>query len=182
MPPRLSLSLSTHEIHSGGTLKLRSEVLRLGANTDGPQHLRAVVTSPTGEEQLTHLIRHSSLPGVFEAEIPAVNPGDYQLRVEFDEQGEVISSDETRFIVSHEGREYYQSEMNEKLLRNIAAETNGRFFSPDDMDKLVDALGSHQRGANTLVSYELWDMPAIFLLLVLLLCVEWGYRRWRNLV
>ena len=182
VPPRLSLSLSTHNIHSGGTLKLRSEVLKLGANTDDPRHLRAVVTSPTGEEQLTHLIRHSSLPGVFEAEIAAVNPGDYQLRVEFDEQGEVISSDETRFIVSHEGSEYYQSEMNEKLLRNIAAETNGRFFSPDDMDKLVDALGSHQRGANTLVSYELWDMPAIFLLLVLLLCAEWGYRRWRSLV
>jgi uncharacterized membrane protein len=182
VPPRLSLSLSTHEIHSGGTLKLRSEVLRLGANTDDPQHLRAVVTSPTGEEQVTHLVRHSSLPGVFEAEIPVVNPGDYQLRVEFDEQGEVISSDETRFIVSHEGSEYYQSEMNEKLLRNIAAETNGRFFTPDDMDKLVDALGTHQRGANTLVSYELWDMPAIFLLLVLLLCAEWGYRRWRGLV
>ena len=182
VPPRLSLSLSTHNIHSGGTLKLRSEVLKLGANTDDPRHLRAVVTSPTGEEQLTHLIRHSSLPGVFEAEIAAVNPGDYQLRVEFDEQGEVISSDETRFIVSHEGSEYYQSEMNEKLLLNIAAETNGRFFSPDDMDKLVDALGTHQRGANTLVSYELWDMPAIFLLLVLLLCAEWGYRRWRSLV
>ena len=182
VPPRLSLSLSTHNIHSGGTLKLRSEVLKLGANTDDPRHLRAVVTSPTGEEQLTHLIRHSSLPGVFEAEIAAVNPGDYQLRVEFDEQGEVISSDETRFIVSHEGSEYYQSEMNEKLLRNIAAETNGRFFSPDDMDKLVDALGTHQRGANTLVSYELWDMPVIFLLLILLLCTEWGYRRWRSLV
>jgi hypothetical protein len=72
--------------------------------------------------------------------------------------------------------------MNEKLLRNIAAETNGRFFTPEDMDKLVDALGTHQRGANTLVSYELWDMPAIFLLLVLLLCAEWGYRRWRGLV
>ena len=182
VPPRLSLSLSTHKIHSGGTLKLRSEVLKFGANTDDPQHLRAVVTSPTGEEQVTHLTRHSSLPGIYETEIPAANPGDYQLRVEFDEQGEVISSEESRFIVSHEGSEYYQSEMNEKLLHNIAAETNGRFFSPDDMDKLVDALGTHQRGASTLVSYELWDMPAIFLLLVFLLSAEWGYRRWRSLV
>ena len=182
VPPRLSLSLSAHEIHSGGMLKLRSEVLVFGTNTGDPQQLRAVVTSPTGREQIMRMIRHPSLPGIYEAEIPAANPGDYQLRVEFDRQGEVISSDESRFIVSHQGSEYYRSEMNEKLLRNIAIETNGGFFLPDNMDSLLDALGSHQRGANTLVNYELWDMPAIFLLLVLLLCTEWGYRRWRSLV
>jgi hypothetical protein len=29
---------------------------------------------------------------------------------------------------------------------------------------------------------ELWDMPLLFLLLVILLCAEWAYRRWRGLV
>jgi uncharacterized membrane protein len=182
VPPRLSLSLSAHEIHSGGMLKLHSEVLKFDSNSADPQQLRAVKTSPTGREQITRLMPHPSLPGIYEAEISAVNPGSYQLRVELDEQGKVISSDDSRFIVSHRGSEYYQSEMNEKLLRDIAIKTNGEFFSPDNMDRLLDALDSQQRGVDTKVDYELWDMPAIFLLLVLSLCAEWGYRRWRSLV
>ena len=28
---------------------------------------------------------------------------------------------------------------------------------------------------------DLWDMPAVFLTLALLLGFEWGYRRWRGL-
>ena len=72
--------------------------------------------------------------------------------------------------------------MNEKLLRKLAAETGGNFFNASDANRLADALPAQQRGTTTLVRYELWDMPAIFLLLVLLLCAEWGYRRWCNLV
>ena len=43
-------------------------------------------------------------------------------------------------------------------------------------------LGKQQRGAWVLTRHELWDMPVIFMLLVLFLCAEWGYRRWRDLI
>ena len=38
-----------------------------------------------------------------------------------------------------------------------------------------------QRGSRLLTRHELWDMPLLFALLVLLLCAEWAYRRWRRL-
>lgn len=182
VPPRLDLTLSTHRIHSGGTIRLRSELLESGVNMNDPPQLRAVLTAPTGLEQVKRLSRHPSLPGVYETEITSDDPGSYLLHVEFDELDKVISSAESRFIVTHGGNESYRSEMNEKLLRKIATATNGGFYLPDEADKLVDALGTQQRDANTLARYELWDMPVIFLLLVFFLCTEWGYRRWRGLV
>ena len=46
----------------------------------------------------------------------------------------------------------------------------------------MDALDNNPRGARSLLRLELWDMPALFLLLITLLCAEWLYRRWRGLV
>jgi len=180
--PRLDLALSSHQIHSGGTIKLRSELLDLGIEMETQPELRAVLTMPNGLEQFRPLARHPTLPGVYETEIVAAGPGDYWLHVEFDDDGNLISSAESRFSVTLAGNEYHQSQMNEQLLRKIATTTNGAFFTATDADQLADALKTRQRGATTLLRYELWDMPAIFLLLVTCLCLEWGYRRWRNLV
>ncbi len=180
--PRLDLALSSYQIHSGGTLRLRSELLDLGVETETQPELRAVLTMPNGLEQVKSLARHPSLPGIFETELAATEPGNYWLHVEFDEGDKVISSAESRFSVTLAGNEYHQSQMNEQLLRKIATATNGAFFAATDADQLVDALKTRQRGATTLLRYELWDMPAIFLLLATCLCSEWGYRRWRKLV
>lgn len=182
VPERVGVSISDQHIHSGGTIKLRSEVLNFGEAADVPRQLRALVTTPTGLEQVKRLAPHPSEAGIYETEIIATDPGDYLLQVELEQPQDVIRSRETRFTVSQEGLEFYGSEMNETLLRKLAFDTNGGFFNASEADRVVDELRANQRGATTLVRYELWDMPLIFLLLVLLLSAEWAYRRWRNLV
>ena len=182
VPPRLDLALSRHMIHSGGSIRLRSELLDLGVETENPPQLRALLTTPNGLERVIPLPRHPSLPGIFETDIAADEPGDYWLRVEYDDDGSVISSAESRFSVTLAGSEYHQSQLDEPLLRKIAITTNGAYFAAADADELADTLETQQRGATTLQRYELWDMPAIFLLLATCLCSEWGYRRRRSLV
>ena len=179
VPPQVSLNLSSHTLHTGAKLRLRSEVLQLD---ELPAELRAVLTDANGIEAIEVLSRHSSLPGVYETEITTGRPGDYQVRIEYDDQGSVVSSAVSRFHVTAEGNEYFASQMNEPLLRRIASETNGAFYTPDQVHRLMNDLVNRQRGSTSLVQHELWDMPIIFLLLVLLLCAEWGYRRWRNLI
>ena len=182
VPQRLSLTLSTDLIHSNGVIKLRSEVLGADFKAHDQAQPRAILTAANGLEQIKPLTRDPALQGVYEADISVTSPGDYRVRVELDEKGEVISSDEAAFRVSNEGSEFYQSEMNETLLRRISSETRGDFFTPDSIDGLLDVLTANQRGSTVPVRYELWDMPLLFLLLVLFLGTEWGYRRWRNLV
>jgi hypothetical protein len=42
-------------------------------------------------------------------------------------------------------------------------------------------VGFTESGVTVKESRDLWDMPALFFLLVLLLGAEWGYRRRRGL-
>jgi len=181
VPQRLSLKLSSQKIHAGGVIKLRSEVLKSDFSALGEAQPRAILTASDGSEQVIRLEPHRARPGIYEAELSVTEPGDYRVQVELDEAGQVTRSDENRFLVTRSGDEYFNSEMNEKLLRRISGESNGSFFKPREVDKLVAALDSNPRGSRTLLRLELWDMPALFLLLVALLCAEWVYRRWRGL-
>jgi len=181
VPQRLQLTLSSHGIHAGGSISLRGEIMRPDYTADNAARVRAVVTAPDGLQQVISLGRDPSQQGVYTAEVSATAPGDYQVRLELDAQDTVISSAESRFRVTPEGNEYYQSEMNPALLQKLAARTGGEFLRAGETGDLAEALGRQQRGARALMRHELWDMPVIFLLLVVLLCAEWGYRRWRSL-
>jgi hypothetical protein len=182
VPERLDLSLSSHRIHAGGVIRLRSEVLTADFAADETAKPRVVLTAPDGRERVESLIRNPSQAGVYNGEIAVAEAGDYQLRVEIGDAGDLLASKETRFEVSADGSEYYQSEMNEALLRTLARDTEGRFFRPSEADGLAEALDKRRYRSNSLVRYQLWDMPVIFLLLVLCLGAEWSYRRWRGLV
>jgi hypothetical protein len=71
--------------------------------------------------------------------------------------------------------------MRGSLLRRIAGETGGRFYTPDNVRNLAEDIALGGRGVTVVREMDLWDMPAIFLLLVMLLGAEWGYRRLRRL-
>lgn len=181
VPQRLSLNLSAQKIHAGGVIKLRSEVLKPDFSAQREVQPRAVLTAQDGSEQVTTLKPHPSLAGVYETELAVAEPGDYLVRVELEETEQVIQSSATRLRATRAGDEYFDSEMNEKLLRRIAEVSNGDFFEAQDAGKLVDALDKNLRGSRTLLRLELWDMPILFVLLITLLCAEWGYRRWLRL-
>ena len=71
--------------------------------------------------------------------------------------------------------------MHASLLRRIADETGGRFYTPDDAGSLAEEIRYTESGNTVVEERELWDMPILFLLLLGLVGTEWGYRRWKNL-
>jgi hypothetical protein len=74
-----------------------------------------------------------------------------------------------------------QAELRSPLLKRISAETGGRYYTISDAGRLTEDVQFTQSGVTVRESRDLWDMPAVFLLLVTLLGAEWGYRRWRGL-
>jgi hypothetical protein len=84
---------------------------------------------------------------------------------------------ESNFLVSELNREFYDSTQNVDLLRRIALETGGKYYTLDELDALVGDL-TYRRTANSQrVTKDLWDMPVNFLLLVGLLSGEWFLRK-----
>jgi hypothetical protein len=83
--------------------------------------------------------------------------------------------------VSAGDAEYYDAAMRAPLLKRIAEETGGRFFRAADVASLPEAISYSGKGVTVVEERELWDMPALFLLLIGLVSAEWGYRRVRGL-
>jgi hypothetical protein len=83
--------------------------------------------------------------------------------------------------VSAGDAEYFDAAMRSTLLKRIAEDTGGRFFTTADVAALPEAISYSGRGVTVVEERELWDMPALFLALISLVAAEWGYRRVRGL-
>jgi len=77
--------------------------------------------------------------------------------------------------------EYFDATMRAPLLKRIADETGGRFFTPATASSIPEAVSYSGRGVTVVEERELWDMPAVLLLLFGLIGGEWLYRRARGL-
>jgi hypothetical protein len=77
--------------------------------------------------------------------------------------------------------EYFDATMRAPLLRRIAEETGGRFY-PNDVTSLSEAISYSGRGVTVVEERDLWDMPAVLLLLIGMIGGEWAYRRGRGLI
>ncbi len=88
-----------------------------------------------------------------------------------------VGSAVTHFRAAPGDAEYFDATMHAGTLRRIADETGGRFYEAANTATLADDLRYTGRGVTTVEEHELWHMPIVLMLLVGLLCAEWGYRR-----
>jgi hypothetical protein len=73
------------------------------------------------------------------------------------------------------------AELRSSLLQRIARETGGKYYPLADLSHLPDDVLLTHSGITAHESRDLWDMPVVLVLILILLGAEWGYRRWRGL-
>ena len=120
-------------------------------------------------------------------------PGAYEIAIDADRNGKPIgqnpgpdgvlgTSDDTPANVAYvrvgagDG-EYFDPTMHEAPLRRIAEDTGGRFYTTANVAGLAEDVSYAGRGVTSVEERELWNMPIILIMLVGLVCAEWGYRR-----
>jgi uncharacterized membrane protein len=107
--------------------------------------------------------------------------GLYEVRVDARTADTLVASD-TVFVQAAElNTEYFGAEMRSASLKRIAEETGGQYYTEETLAKLPEDLTFTKSGATVLQQMDLWDMPAIFFLLVALVSAEWAYRKSRGL-
>ncbi len=74
-------------------------------------------------------------------------------------------------------REYFDAAMRPTFLARIAEDTGGRFYTPSTVSTLPEDITYLGRGVTVVQEKDLWDMPAVLLLLVGLVGSEWALRR-----
>lgn len=137
----------------------------------------AHVTGPKGSEVDVPMQWTGERNGEYRGTLTASDAGVYSANVEAFRAGKTLGSGATQFRASPGDAEYFDATMHAPRLQRIAEETGGRFYTPETVNGMPEDLRYTGRGVTTIEERELWHMPVVLMLLVGLVCAEWGYRR-----
>jgi hypothetical protein len=142
----------------------------------------ARVRSPSGAEFEVAAAWSGRVEGEFTASPTLREPGLHEIEVEARRGDQVIGLGRSYVQASSADLEYFDPQMRASTLQRIADETDGRFYTAANIGSIADDIAVLGRGETVREQKELWDMPAIFIVLLLLACFEWLYRRRKGLV
>ena len=73
--------------------------------------------------------------------------------------------------------ENFHTSQNQELLQKLSDQTGGRYYTPSEASKLTNDISYSEAGITTRETRDLWDMPALFLLVLGIRAAEWLLRR-----
>jgi len=136
----------------------------------------SVTTDVGGPAQVIEMQAIPGEFGMYAATIQADRTGMYRFEVEARLGEESLG--EARLAVRRADGivEHFQIQQNRSLLENLAKMTGGRYFSLDNLDALPETIQFSDAGILETKVLDLWNMPIVFLLLLLLKTGEWLLR------
>lgn len=177
VPDRVTTTLTEDHVEAGQAVGLFAAVRdeTFGQVNDG--RVTATVIGPDGADSTVSLDWSIERDGEYAARIVPEAPGLYEVRVQAERDGKPAGGEVTWFRSGPSDGEYFDAGMRAPLLRRIAEETGGRFYDPDTIGSLPEDLRYTGAGVTVVEEKDLWDMPALLALVVILLGVEWTLRR-----
>jgi hypothetical protein len=175
-PGPLMASVSSRELMDDGHVHLTADVrdhdYRPAADAEVSAHLLGPGVSTTLE-----LTPKADAPGRFEAEWAAPATGVYVVELTARRGAQDLGHDVATFQRIDGVAERFHTEQDRALLTELATRTGGRYWRPDQLAGLPEVIPYSQAGVTTQEIKSLWNMPAVFLLLLLAKSVEWLLRR-----
>ena len=182
---------------TSGTVRLSSDrsnysdearvVLRAEVRTKDYEHasnalVNAVITPENGSPRTIELTPSAVEMGVYEAEVDAPELGIYRIESTAHLGDERLGADTLHVRREGDVAEYFHPEQNRSLLTRLAKNTGGRYWELDELSDLHNEIRFSQAGITAREVLDLWDMPALFLLLLALRTAEWLLRRKRGVI
>jgi uncharacterized membrane protein len=181
VPDQVNVTTTADRVEPGEPVKLSAEVLDSAYAEVNDSRVVARITSPSGKTTEMPVEWTVTKDGEYRTTFTPDEAGIYDVRVTASRDQKDLGTSAMHVRVSAGDAEYFDAAMRAPLLKRIAEETGGRFFTPATASALPEAISYSGRGVTVVEERELWDMPVLFLLLVSLVFAEWGFRRARGL-
>jgi hypothetical protein len=115
--------------------------------------------------------------GRYSATLSASTPGLYRLDMTA-RQGKAIVGTASTHLRRNDGvAENFEDYQHRAMLERLAVDTGGRYWTTRNLTDLPEAIRYSKAGMIERETIDLWNMPAIFLVLLLLKAGEWLLRR-----
>jgi hypothetical protein len=181
VPGQLQLSAATDQVMPGQPATIRAMIVDTLYVPRNDVRVTMHVASPVGATADVPMEWIVDRDGEYRGTFTPTVPGQQTVRVDATTPTGQVLRDSIVLRAGDLNAEYIDAEMRTTLLKRIADETGGKFYLPGHTSKLADDVAMSKNGVTVVNQMDLWDMPAVFILLVLLVSAEWGYRKARGL-
>lgn len=176
-PTRVVASTPNVNLEDEGHVELRAEVRDKLYQPASDAKVEAKIVLPDGSSETVPLSPDPLSAGVYSAEWQAEKSGSYVAEVTANQAGKVLGTDAFTFRREDGQAENFHREQNKELLTKLAEQTGGKYYAPGDANALTREISFSEAGISGRETKEIWDMPAVFLLVFGLKATEWLLRR-----
>ncbi len=139
--------------------------------------VEAHIAGPDGQSVTVPLQLDPLSEGVYNASWTAEKPGSYLAEISARRGKEELGRDLFNFRREEGVAENFGIEQNRELLEKLSAETGGAYYRPAQVEKLLKDITFSEAGLTVRETRDLWSMPIVFLILLVLIGGEWLLRR-----
>ena len=179
-PGQVVVSAPAQTLMDDGQIQISANVRDKEYSPAPDAKVTAHFIGPDGISAIVDMTPATDNPGVFRAAWTAEKPGSYlaEVTAQRGPKGAVDSGTGTLPFQRIDGvAEGFHTTQNRELLEKLATETGGRYWKPDELTRLPNEISYSDAGISVRDIKELWNMPVVFLWLLLLMAAEWLLRR-----
>jgi uncharacterized membrane protein len=182
-PGHVAASVPAQMLLDNGAVTLTAEVRDQQYNPAPDARVEAHILGPSGVSALVEMTPVPDSPGQFQASWSAPKTGAYLTEVTAQRAdpntGTVkeLGRDVLTFQRMDGVAENFHTEQNRDLLERLATQTGGQYWKPADLGKLAASIRFSEAGMTVRQTKDLWNLPLVFLVLLLLRFSEWWLRR-----
>lgn len=174
--PRVSLSSERTTYDDERTVVFNAEVRNARFEPVSDAQVELNVAPEFGEAFTLAMQASGENDGRYRAVIDAQTAGTYRASIIARAQSEELGRATTHVIRSNGIAEQFAAHQHRPVLERIADMTGGRYWTLDELDGLAAAIPYSKAGVVERLSLDLWNLPIVFLTLLLLKLAEWGLR------
>ena len=144
--------------------------------------LRAIVVDEKGTRKELLLEQVLGKDGLYTARFIPSQYGEYTVNATGTLDGEDLGKQQALFEVKPSYEEFSDAALNVPLLTNLANMSGGKYYPIEQASQLVNQIALVESATSEITDVDIWDLPLIFGLLLLFLCLEWFLRKRAGLV
>jgi uncharacterized membrane protein len=176
-PGQIITSVPSQMLFDDGRIQISADVRGKDYVPAPDARVEAHILGPEGTAAQVEMAPDPNTPGVFRADWNAEKPGPYMAEITAKRGEEELGRDVLNFQRMDGVAENFHTEQNRPLLERLAQQTGGRYWRPQELSRLPNEISYSEAGITIRDTKELWNMPAVFLLILLLRSSEWLLRR-----
>ncbi len=176
-PRKVTTSTPKQLISDDSHVSLRAEVRDRTYLPASDAKAEAHILGPDGIAESIEMRPDPIESGVYTADWTTPKPGSYLVEVTASRGTEELGRDTMTFRREDGVAENFRIQQNRELLEKLSSETGGRYYTPQDAQKLGKDISYSEAGITVRETRDLWDMPIVFLVLLGLRAGEWLLRR-----